>query len=84
MIRRIAFLATILAGFHMTAMVLAQGYGEGYRRMPRWQRPYEYDRPAPGPFRDRGLLYPEERRFNEDMRRFRRFEGYRGGPYRPY
>ena len=81
--RRFATIAfTILAGTHMAATQLAQGYGEGYSRryIPRFSRPYEYDRPDRG--YEPGVVTPERHRFDQDYREWRSIEPYRRLPPR--
>lgn len=75
--------ASILSGGHQAATVLAQGYGPAPYRVPQFSRPYEYDRPYRGPYREPDVVYPDERQFNQDMGRFRRYER-PYGPHRPY
>lgn len=80
--KRIAMtLVTLVTGTHM---LLAQGYGDPYgpRAMPRWQRPYEYDRPIG---QREGYISPEDR-YGNVQRRWEYGGRYRleRGPYRPY
>jgi hypothetical protein len=99
MILSTVFAATLLAGTHMAQFAMPyspkpddvvpllepiQYYGPpppGWRP-PRWQRPPDYDRPYDR--RDRGWVTPQEEDFNRGMRRFRQYDQYQQGPYRPY
>ena len=87
--RFIIAVVAVLAGTHVSSTVMAQGYYPYYERQgPRFSRPYEYDRPYRGPYGDPGIVYPEEREFEQSQQRFRedqrRYEDLRRGPWRPY
>jgi hypothetical protein len=80
---------SLLAGAHIAASAILVQYGgpnydPNYRRMPRFERPYEYDRPY-RQFEDRDWISPRQRQFEQDMRQYDRMERRNSwGPWRPY
>lgn len=75
-----AFVAILLA----IPSVHAQRDYYGPERLPRFSRPYGYDRQYRGPMTDPGVYSDEQRRFNRERREYERFRSYQRGPYNPY
>jgi hypothetical protein len=77
MIKPLAFALAILA-----SPAFAQGYGDPYgpRRAPRFERPYDYDRP-PRQFEDRDWIHPDQRHFEQGYRQYDRLERGAWGRY---